>query len=143
MLRTRAEMKVELQAEAERLIEALLDWTEQTDAPDLTAIEDEVLKLRQQFAEQLAAAAVDRQVTVEPLTVSCPQCGRPLHQQKKRQRRRVQSRIGGVALQRAYYYCEACRVGLFPPGPAIAGGRPAVECGLAPTGRLVGWDADV
>ncbi len=127
MPRTRAEMKAELQAEAERLIEALLDWTEQTDAPDLSAIEDEVLKLRQQFAEKLAEAAVDRQATAEPLTVKCPQCGRAMHQKKKRQRRRVQSRVGGVPLKRAYYYCDHCRVGLFPPGPATEGGRPAVE----------------
>jgi hypothetical protein len=127
MPRTRAELKAELQAEAERLIDALLDWTDQTEAPDLTAIEDEVLKLRQQFAEKLAEAAVDRQATAEPLTVTCPECGRPMHPKKKRQRRRVQSRVGGVALKRAYFYCDHCRVGLFPPGPATEGGRPAVE----------------
>lgn len=127
MPRTRAELQAELEAEAARLIAALLDWTEQTEAPNLTAIEDEVLKLRQPFAEKLAEAAVERQASVAPLTVACPQCRRPMHQKKKRQRRRVQSRIGGVALQRAYYYCDPCRVGLFPPGPATAGGRPTVE----------------
>jgi len=127
MPRTRAEMKAELQMEAERLIEALLDWTDQTDAPDLTAIEDEVLKLRQQFGEKLAAVAVAQQPTAEPLTVKCPKCGRPMHQKKKRQRRSVQGRVGGVSLNRAYYYCDHCRVGLFPPGSATEGGRPAVE----------------
>jgi uncharacterized protein with PIN domain len=126
MPRTRAEIKAELEAEAARLIDALLDWTDQTDAPNLTQIEDEVLKLRQQFAEKLAEAAVDRQATTAPLTVKCPQCGRPMHQ-KKRQRRRVESRVGGVALKRAYYYCDACRVGLFPPGPATAGGGGTLE----------------
>lgn len=35
----------------------------QTEASDLTAIEDQVLKLRQQFGEKLAAAAVGRQPT--------------------------------------------------------------------------------
>jgi hypothetical protein len=70
MRRTRAEMQAEL--EAARLIAALLDWTEQTNAPDLTAIEDEVLKLRQHFGEKLAEAAVERQPTVAPLTVACP-----------------------------------------------------------------------
>ena len=127
MARPRAEIKAELQAEAERLIDALLDWTDQTEAPNLTQIEDEVLKLRQQFAEKLAAAVVARQATSDPLTVKCPQCSRPMHQKKKRQRRRVESRVGGVALQRAYYYCQTCRVGLFPPGSATASGRGTLE----------------
>lgn len=127
MPRPRAEIKAELQAEAERLIDALLDWTDKTEAPNLTQIEDEVLKLRQQFAEKLAEAAVAVQATTEPLTVKCPKCERPMHQKKKRQRRRVESRIGGVALKRAYYYCEACRSGFFPPGSAVAGGGGQVE----------------
>ena len=127
MPRTHAELKAELQTEAERWIDALLDWTERTEAPDLTAIEDEVLKLRQQFAEKLAEAAVDRQASVEPLTVACPQCGRPMHQKKKRQRRRVQSRLGGVPLKRADYYCDPCQVGPFPPGSATESSPPGVE----------------
>jgi uncharacterized protein with PIN domain len=127
MPRTRAEIKAELEAEAARLIDALLDWTDQTEAPNLTQIEDQVLGLRQQFAEKLAEAAVDRQATTAPLMVTCPQCERPMHQKKKRQRRRVESRLGAVALNRAYYYCDHCHVGLFPPGPAAAGGGGAVE----------------
>ena len=127
MPRSRTELKAELQAEAERLIDALLDWTEQTEAPDLTQIEDEVLKLRQQFAEKLAAAAVEKQPATAPLSVNCPQCGRMMHQKKKRQRRRVTSRIGGVSLNRAYYYCDHCRVGLFPPGSAVEGSRRRLE----------------
>jgi hypothetical protein len=127
MPRSRAELQAELEAEADRLIAALLDWTEQTNAPDLTAIEDEVLKLRQEFGERLAAAAVEQQPTVAPLTMKCPTCDRPTHQKKIRQRRRVQGRVGGVALSRAYYYCDRCQVGLFPPGSAVESGRPAVE----------------
>ena len=127
MPRTRAERQVELEAEAARLISALLDWTEQTDAPDLTAIEDEVLKLRKQFGEKLAEAVIEHQPAVEPLTVKCPTCGRPMHQKKKRRRRGVQSRLGEVPLARAYYYCDHCRVGLFPPGSAVESGRPSLE----------------
>jgi hypothetical protein len=127
MPRPRAEVKAELEAEAARLIEALLDWTDKTEAPNLTQIEDEVLKLRQQFAEKLASAAVEQQASNAPVTVACPECGRPMHQKKKRQRRRVQGRVGGVTLQRAYYYCDHCRAGLFPPGPPTAGGGAPVE----------------
>ena len=103
------------------------DWTDRTEAPNLTQIEDEVLKLRQQFAEKLAEAAVDVQATTDPLRVACPKCGRPMHLKKKRHRRQVESRVGGVPLKRAYYYCDHCRVGLFPPGPATASGGSAVE----------------
>jgi hypothetical protein len=91
-------MKAKLQAEAERLIDDLLDWTDKTDAPNLTQIEDEVPKLRQQFADKVAEAAVDGQAAADTLTVNCPQCGRPMHQKYKRQLRRVESRIGGVDL---------------------------------------------
>lgn len=127
MPRSRTELKAELQAEAERLIEALLTWSEQTEAPDLTAIEDQVLKLRQEFGEKLAEGVMERQPAAEPLTMTCPQCGRAMHPKKKRQRRQVESRVGSVALQRAYYYCDHCRVGLFPPGSATEGGGPGLE----------------
>jgi hypothetical protein len=127
MPRTRTEIKAELQAEAERLIEGLLNWSEATETPDLTAIEDQVLKLRQEFGEKLAEAVIERQPRAEPLTVMCPQCGRAMHPKKKRQRRSVESRVGSIALQRAYYYCDHCRVGLFPPGSATESRRPGLE----------------
>jgi uncharacterized protein with PIN domain len=70
---------------------------------------------------------VEQQPTTAPVTLLCPHCGRSMHQKKKRQRRRVQGRVGGVALNRAYYYCDHCRAGLFPPGSATESRRPAVE----------------
>jgi uncharacterized protein with PIN domain len=105
----------------------LLVWSDQVDAPTLTDIEDQVLKVRKAFGEKLADVLVEKQPTVEPLTVKCPRCGRAMHQKKKRQRRQVESRAGQVTVSRAYYYCDRCQVGLFPPGPAVASGRPAVE----------------
>ena len=47
---TRAQQKEQLLAEAERLIEQMLAWTEQTERPNLTQIETIVLELRRQLA---------------------------------------------------------------------------------------------
>ena len=127
MPRTHAELKAELEAQAARLIEEALAWNEQAEAPTLTDIEDQVLKFRKALGERLAQALVDAQPTVEPVLVRCLKCQRPMHQKRKRQRRRVESRVGQVPLQRAYYYCDHCRSGFFPPGSAVAGGGSGVE----------------
>ena len=127
MPRPRAELNAELEAEAARLIEETLAWNDQADAPTLTEIEEQVLKFRKALGERLAQALVEAQPTVEPVLVGCPQCGRPMHQKRRRQRRRVESRVGQVPLQRAYYYCEHCRKGLFPPGSTTSGGGSRVE----------------
>lgn len=127
MPRTRAELKAELEAEAARLIDEALAWNDQADEPTLTDIEEQVLKFRKQFGEKLAEALAESQASVEPLTVRCPTCQRPMHRKRRRQRRRVESRVGQVPLERAYYYCEHCRKGIFPPGSATEGGGPVVE----------------
>lgn len=127
MPHTHAELKAELEAEAARLIEETLAWNDQAEAPTLTDIEEQVLKFRKALGERLAQALVETQPSVEPVLVRCPQCGRPMHQKRRRQRRRVESRVGQVPLQRAYYYCEHCRKGIFPPGPAVESRGPVVE----------------
>jgi hypothetical protein len=69
MGKTRAERKAELQVEAAQLIEAMLDWVDKTEAPDLTAIEEEVLKLRRKFGQKLVEAALTEQPAVAPLSM--------------------------------------------------------------------------
>lgn len=127
MPRSRAELKAEMEVEAARLIEETLAWNEQAGEPTLTEIEDQVLKFRQALGERLAKVLVESQANVEPVLVRCPKCNRPMHQKRRRQRRRVESRIGQVALERAYYYCDHCRSGLFPPGPPVEGRRAEME----------------
>ncbi len=38
-----------------------------------------------------------------------------MQQKRRRQWRRLESRVGQVPLERAYYYSEHCRKGIFPP----------------------------
>jgi DNA repair exonuclease SbcCD ATPase subunit len=112
---TRAQKKAKMQAAAERIIEQLLDWDETNARPNLTAIEDEVLKLRQQFGQAMADVVVggqeSRQLVEAPL---CPQCGQAMRD-KGQKRKVVESRLGGMEVERGYYYCAACESGSFPP----------------------------
>ena len=115
MKQTRAQKKAKLQAAAERLIEQMLDWDEQNARPNLTAIEDEVLKLRQQFGQEVADVMVEGQEARQPIeNVLCPQCGKAMRY-KGQKRKEVESWLGGIEVERGYYYCAACESGSFPP----------------------------
>ena len=71
---TRAEIRAKLLAEAEQVIDELLDWTDQTPRPNLTQIENAVLKMRKQLSEQAAQAVIEAQATHRP--VPGPSCAR-------------------------------------------------------------------
>jgi hypothetical protein len=115
---TRTNLKAELMTEAEELIDELVAWTADTPAPNLTQIEDIVLKLRQRLSERMALAVIESQAAVRPVPgPSCPTCGRETRSDyKDRKANTVESRVGQLPLARGYYYCEACKSGLFPPG---------------------------
>jgi uncharacterized protein with PIN domain len=115
MKRKRSEVKAELLQKAELLIDELLDWNEQTKAPDLTQIEEIVLQLRKQLGEQMALAVIAAQETKRPSPgPQCPSCQREMHY-KDVKANTVESRVGALPLERGYYYCQTCRTGLFPP----------------------------
>jgi hypothetical protein len=113
---SRAQQKEKLLADAERLIEQMLDWTEQTERPNLTQIETIVLELRRQFGKTLAENAIAAQATGQPVAAPpCPQCGKPM-QSKGGKDKTVVSQVGDLQLGRTHYYCPTCERGLFPPG---------------------------
>ena len=127
MKRTRAELAAALLAEAKAAIDELLDWHEQTAEPDLTQIEDLVLKLRKQLGQRMTELVIEDQKAVRPVPgPACPECGQEMHY-KDMKRTTIGTRSGEVALERAYYYCEECRSGLFPPGPTTESEDAALE----------------
>jgi uncharacterized protein with PIN domain len=115
MRHTREQKRAQLLQAAEALIEEFLDWEEQANKPNLTQIEDEVLRLRGQLGQQMAEVAVADQDAVQPVEAPlCPKCGERLRY-KGRKRHRVESRVGTLALSRGYYHCSRCRKRIFPP----------------------------
>lgn len=115
MKRTRQQKKSDLMSKAEQLIDQLLDWDLQTERPDLTQIEDIVLKLRKELGQEMAETLLAGQAERNPVPgPACPQCGKEMHYKGQR-KKRVESRAGGLEVERGYYVCRACDETIFPP----------------------------
>jgi hypothetical protein len=106
--------RTELLAEAEELIDELMVWDDETQEPDLTQIEEIVLKLRACFGERLAETLLTQQEQRQPAErVYCPRCwGKKVNKGAKHNQ--VESRIGHLKNERDYYHCPACEQGFFP-----------------------------
>jgi predicted RNA-binding protein len=112
----RARRKVRLMGEAERLIDELLDWSDNTPEPNLAQIEQVVLELRRQLSEEMAREVIEAQATKQPAVApACPRCGEGMTY-KGQKRVQPQTWVGEVEIGRGYYHCAGCKEGLFPPG---------------------------
>ena len=75
MKRAHDQLRAELLAEAEEVIDELLDWREGARAPTLTEIEDVVLKLRKRPGIRVASIVIREQEVVRPVPgPACPSC---------------------------------------------------------------------
>lgn len=112
---------------AAQLWDELTDWTDSHPAAPLTDIEQEVTRLRRRLVGEtldLHFRGGDGGVQVTP--PPCPECGQPMPY-KGEVDKTVQTTEGAVTLRRAYYACDHCGGGLFPPGPSAAPGADSVE----------------
>lgn len=124
---TRAQKREQLQRRAEEIIDRLLEWEERNEAPNLTQIEDEVLRLRQEFGQEMVSAVIEGEEAKQPVeNPKCPTCGKTMRY-KGQKGKEMESRLGGLKLTRGNYYCNRCKSGLFPPGPAIGDRESVVE----------------
>jgi hypothetical protein len=117
MKHTRKQKEALLLAEAQSVIDEFLNWEENTDKPNLTQIEDIVLRLRERLGQRMADVAIGDQDAKQPAAApTCATCGATLRY-KGQKGTEVASRIGEIDLERGHYYCARCHSGLFPPGP--------------------------
>jgi uncharacterized protein with PIN domain len=115
---TREQKEAKLREAVEGAIQALLGWDEENSRPTLTQMEDEILELRRQMGEKMLAVVLEGQEAGQPVeTTRCAQCGEE-RRNKGQKARVVESRVGGVEMERGYYYCARCKSGIFPPGRA-------------------------
>jgi len=116
MRKTREQRQSELEAKANEIIQQLLDWTDETEKPNLTQMEDEILALREELSRAMLGSILNAQEGQQPAEgEKCPNCGRALRY-KGRRTGQIESRIGEADLERGYYYCPECQTGIFPPG---------------------------
>ena len=116
MRHTRKQKEEKLLAEARAVIEEFLDWEEQADKPNLTQIEDVVLRLRERLSERMAEVAIADQDAKQPVQApTCSTCGEPMRY-KGQKGTDVETRVGRLDVDRGHYYCARCQSGLFPPG---------------------------
>ena len=116
MKATREQKRARLLAAAEAAIDELLAWDETNKAPNLRQIEAEVLKLREEFGQELALTVLEGQEAVQPAAgMQCPQCGQEMRY-KGQKPTELASWVVNGALARGYYYCPSCKRGVFPPG---------------------------
>ena len=105
------ELKAKLLAEAEVSIEQMLSDERMSDRMTITEIEDVIGEMEKDFRQRVLREVTGEQ---EEESVSCPECGGKLRNKGKHSKRLVTLR-GETDLKRAYYQCEDCGKGIFPP----------------------------
>jgi hypothetical protein len=100
---------------AGQVYEELEAWCEAHPGYTLLELEEQTARLRQRLMGEMMSRLVGQREAVEPAEgVKCPQCGQSM-ENKGLRKRTVRGPEGPIELERAYYYCPACKVGLFPP----------------------------
>ena len=112
---TRERKRAKLLKSAEALIDEFLDWEERAEKPNLSEIEAAVLQVRRQLSERMAVVAIEDQEAAHPAEAPlCPHCNKRMRY-KGQKARTVESLVGTLHFQRAYYHCKCSQGESFPP----------------------------
>ena len=127
MKKSREQLKAELMAKMEEVVEQMLEWREQGQGYTFREIEDEVMRLGHSVQQTLVEAAIGQEENRQPVEPpGCPTCGEQMVDKGLRTRQ-VRGRVGRVRVERGYYTCRECGQGFFPSGRHTEVDEPAVE----------------
>lgn len=107
-------LKAQLVEQYTRLVDELLEQVKDEKTLHLTEIEDLAIKLRQEVSASVTETLVSTENAKQAVDVLCPSCAGRMHY-KGRKSKWLKTRTGDVRVERAYYYCESCHRGHFPP----------------------------
>ena len=86
----------------------------------LSEIEEIVNELKFELTGELVEDIIQVQANSQPGPgPKCASCGGEMHYKGHKKRPGIQTSQGAIELERAYYYCEKCKRGFFPPGQAV------------------------
>lgn len=109
------ELKTKMAADAQAALEKLLAKQPAGEEVRLSDIEESVraagMEVMERWTARLVAANSDKQQVPGP---QCEHCGQEMHY-KGHKTKQLVTDTGEVTLRRAYYYCETCQTGIFPP----------------------------
>ena len=106
------DLKAQMMAAAEGVIEKLLAGTKEKEELSLSDIERLVRKAGQNVMEELTGTLAQAEAQGRESRI-CPECGRKMRY-KGQKKRELVTETGEVSLERRYYYCPTCREGVFP-----------------------------
>jgi hypothetical protein len=100
---------------AGQVYEELEAWCAAHPGYTLLDLEEQTAKLRQRLMGEMMSRLVSQREAAQPAEgLRCPKCGEDMENKGKR-KRTVRGPEGPIELERAYYYCSACKQGFFPP----------------------------
>lgn len=110
-------MTQEVVQQMSHLLESVLEWSRMHPGATLLQLEEQVGKTMDQLRTQLMAAAVAQQGTGAYPSEPCRCGGRWVFEGYRE--REVMTTQGSIRIRRAYFTCDRCGAGIFPPGPAV------------------------
>jgi hypothetical protein len=118
------ELRAQMMAAAEGVIEKLLAGTKEKEELSLSDIERLVRRAGQNVMQELTGTLANAEAQGQESRI-CSKCGRKTRY-KGQKKRDLITGTGEVSLERGYYYCPTCREGFFPPGPTMGTERDGV-----------------
>jgi hypothetical protein len=111
------EMKDRLRRKSEEVIEELVSRKRGASEITLSEIEELVREAGEALKQAMTEELVKQVSQAEPEVPgpACERCGKEMHY-KGMKSKHVIAETGEVDVERAYYYCETCKSGIFPPG---------------------------
>ena len=119
------DLRARMMAEAEAAIDRLLAEGSRKEELVLSDIERLVRRAGQRIVERLTAEIVTEEGPKAEDCI-CPDCGRKMRYKGCKGRDLV-TETGELHLERAYYYCESCRKGIFPPRQTMESERDTLQ----------------